>query len=114
MATPPSFFYFWAIMQFPPWTSIDDAARLLHDGLVVAIPTETVYGLGANALDAEADEQQPKQIEAQPQASAPQQACERQKQQAQYQFELEKLRLQQAFELEKLRIQNASKTAKTS
>ena len=36
-------------MQFPPWTSIDDAARLLHDGQVVAIPTETVYGLAGNA-----------------------------------------------------------------
>ena len=36
-------------MQFPPWTSIDDAARLLHDGEVVAIPTETVYGLAGNA-----------------------------------------------------------------
>ena len=36
-------------MQFPPWTRIDDAARLLHDGEVVAIPTETVYGLAGNA-----------------------------------------------------------------
>ena len=36
-------------MQFPPWTSIDDAARLLADGQVVAIPTETVYGLAGNA-----------------------------------------------------------------
>jgi L-threonylcarbamoyladenylate synthase len=35
------------------WT-ISDAARILRDGGVVAFPTETVYGLGANALDAEA------------------------------------------------------------
>src|SRR5581483_8723238 len=27
------------------------AARLLRDGRLVAFPTETVYGLGANALD---------------------------------------------------------------
>ncbi len=30
---------------------IKDAAELLRSGEVVAIPTETVYGLGANALD---------------------------------------------------------------
>lgn len=30
---------------------IDRAARLLRDGQLVAFPTETVYGLGANALD---------------------------------------------------------------
>ena len=30
------------------------AARLLREGQLVAFPTETVYGLGANALDAEA------------------------------------------------------------
>jgi L-threonylcarbamoyladenylate synthase len=30
------------------------AARLLREGKLVAFPTETVYGLGANALDAEA------------------------------------------------------------
>ena len=30
------------------------AARLLREGRLVAFPTETVYGLGANALDAEA------------------------------------------------------------
>ena len=30
------------------------AARLLADGELVAFPTETVYGLGAHALDAEA------------------------------------------------------------
>jgi L-threonylcarbamoyladenylate synthase len=33
---------------------IDQAARLLRSGRLVAFPTETVYGLGANALDAEA------------------------------------------------------------
>jgi L-threonylcarbamoyladenylate synthase len=33
---------------------IDHAARLLRNGRLVAFPTETVYGLGANALDAEA------------------------------------------------------------
>jgi L-threonylcarbamoyladenylate synthase len=33
---------------------IDQAARLLRAGRLVAFPTETVYGLGANALDADA------------------------------------------------------------
>jgi L-threonylcarbamoyladenylate synthase len=33
---------------------IDHAARLLRSGRLVAFPTETVYGLGANALDADA------------------------------------------------------------
>ena len=33
---------------------IERAARLLRAGRLVAFPTETVYGLGANALDAEA------------------------------------------------------------
>jgi tRNA A37 threonylcarbamoyladenosine synthetase subunit TsaC/SUA5/YrdC len=33
---------------------IDQAARLLKAGRLVAFPTETVYGLGANALDADA------------------------------------------------------------
>ena len=33
---------------------IDRAARLLQAGRLVAFPTETVYGLGANALDSEA------------------------------------------------------------
>ncbi len=31
--------------------SIETAARLIRDGKLVAFPTETVYGLGANALD---------------------------------------------------------------
>lgn len=34
--------------------AIAEAARLLRDGKLVAFPTETVYGLGANALDADA------------------------------------------------------------
>ncbi|MBA4018236.1 MAG: threonylcarbamoyl-AMP synthase [Pirellula sp.] len=32
--------------------AVDRAAKTLRDGGVVAFPTETVYGLGANALDA--------------------------------------------------------------
>lgn len=35
-------------------TDIEKAARLIKAGKVVAFPTETVYGLGANALDAAA------------------------------------------------------------
>ncbi len=34
--------------------SIEQAAALIRSGKLVAFPTETVYGLGANALDAEA------------------------------------------------------------
>ena len=34
--------------------ALADAARLLRDGNLVAFPTETVYGLGANALDGKA------------------------------------------------------------
>jgi L-threonylcarbamoyladenylate synthase len=34
--------------------SLDRAAALIRAGKLVAFPTETVYGLGANALDAEA------------------------------------------------------------
>jgi L-threonylcarbamoyladenylate synthase len=34
--------------------SVEEAARLLCNGEVAAFPTETVYGLGANALDAKA------------------------------------------------------------
>ena len=33
---------------------IAEAVKLLRSGGLVAFPTETVYGLGANALDAEA------------------------------------------------------------
>ncbi len=35
-------------------SEIERGARLLRTGRLVAFPTETVYGLGANALDAEA------------------------------------------------------------
>lgn len=35
----------------PTPEGIDEAARLLQQGQLVAIPTETVYGLAANALD---------------------------------------------------------------
>lgn len=34
--------------------AIDEAAALLREGKLVALPTETVYGLGANALDGRA------------------------------------------------------------
>ena len=34
--------------------SIQTAAEILQNGGLVAIPTETVYGLAANALDSEA------------------------------------------------------------
>lgn len=34
--------------------TISEAARLISEGKVVAFPTETVYGLGANAFDEEA------------------------------------------------------------
>ena len=40
-------------------TSTEDleiCSRLLKDGDIVAIPTETVYGLAANALDSKAVE----------------------------------------------------------
>ena len=40
--------------QTPDPEAIDEAARLLRCGQLVAFPTETVYGLGANALDASA------------------------------------------------------------
>lgn len=35
-------------------TEIEQAARIIREGGLVVFPTETVYGLGANALDAEA------------------------------------------------------------
>ena len=38
----------------PDPAAIDEAAAALRDGRLVAFPTETVYGLGANALDADA------------------------------------------------------------
>src|SRR5437899_3250105 len=34
--------------------AINKAAAILHEGGIVAFPTETVYGLGANALDVQA------------------------------------------------------------
>ena len=40
--------------QPPTAAEIDHAARLLTAGRLVAFPTETVYGLGANALDTDA------------------------------------------------------------
>ena len=40
--------------EHPDPTIIAQAAELLRDGRLVAFPTETVYGLGANALDASA------------------------------------------------------------
>lgn len=40
--------------QRPTAKEIRHAAMLLRDGKLVAFPTETVYGLGANALDAQA------------------------------------------------------------
>ena len=33
---------------------LEKASQLLNDGCLVAFPTETVYGLGANALDKDA------------------------------------------------------------
>ena len=41
-------------MKYPPWTSVNEAALLLKEGEVVAIPTETVYGLAGNAFDPKA------------------------------------------------------------
>jgi len=38
----------------PDPATIAEAARALRDGLLVAFPTETVYGLGAHGLDARA------------------------------------------------------------
>ena len=40
--------------EHPDAAALADAARILRDGGLVAFPTETVYGLGANALDASA------------------------------------------------------------
>ena len=41
-------------VEKPTRDAITAAAQLLENGELVAFPTETVYGLGANALDAEA------------------------------------------------------------
>lgn len=44
-------------MSVPDWESkLDSAAQVLKSGGLVAFPTETVYGLGANALDTHAVE----------------------------------------------------------
>jgi L-threonylcarbamoyladenylate synthase len=40
--------------MYPPWTSAAHAARILAEGGIVAIPTETVYGLAGNAFDTKA------------------------------------------------------------
>ena len=37
--------------MFPSDSELNEAARLIRAGRLVAFPTETVYGLGANALD---------------------------------------------------------------
>lgn len=42
------------VLLAPGPAEMDRAARLLREGRLVAFPTETVYGLGANALDADA------------------------------------------------------------
>jgi len=42
--------------QIFTYTEIEEAAKLLEKGELVAFPTETVYGLWANALDASAAE----------------------------------------------------------
>lgn len=39
---------------FSPKEGLFKAAELIKEGEVVGIPTETVYGLGANALDSSA------------------------------------------------------------
>ena len=42
-------------MTAPDPQDIENAARLLQSGRLVAFPTETVYGLGADATEAFAD-----------------------------------------------------------
>ena len=41
-------------LEHPEPHIIEQAARYLQAGLLVAFPTETVYGLGAHAMDPEA------------------------------------------------------------
>lgn len=43
-----------SIVKTPTPESINEAAQILRGGGLVAFPTETVYGLGANALDGRA------------------------------------------------------------
>ncbi len=38
-------------LENPQMEILEKASQLLHRGAVVAFPTETVYGLGANALN---------------------------------------------------------------
>lgn len=40
--------------MYPPWTTPEAAAEILKQGGIVAIPTETVYGLAGNAYDSKA------------------------------------------------------------
>jgi L-threonylcarbamoyladenylate synthase len=42
------------LTRYPTRAEIEQAARVLRSGGLVAFPTETVYGLGANALDPKA------------------------------------------------------------
>jgi L-threonylcarbamoyladenylate synthase len=42
------------ISSLPAQAALQEAAELIRAGQLVAFPTETVYGLGANALDAKA------------------------------------------------------------
>ena len=42
------------IITNPSDQELDMLARALRNGEIVSIPTETVYGLGANGLDPEA------------------------------------------------------------
>ncbi len=42
------------IESYRDYDKLNDAAKALANGELVAFPTETVYGLGANALDAQA------------------------------------------------------------
>ena len=41
------------VLEYTPEV-IEEAAQRLRDGQLVSFPTETVYGLGANALNADA------------------------------------------------------------
>ena len=45
---------FWEMTGATVGTSVTQAAQLLSEGKLVAIPTETVYGLAGNALDTDA------------------------------------------------------------
>ena len=47
----------WILSQWPPYRmrhGVDAAARIIRSGGVAVFPTETVYGLGANAFDPQA------------------------------------------------------------